>query len=240
MEKIETITQRNTSEDLVRASEILDSAFNTNDLFTDYLLGWINGNERWEIIRSYYSRFVRFAESIGGLKLWKNPEWKVVSVGTFIPHNIDSSTLQNALKISKLNFSGVCRLIMNASIRNPVQKILALKKFWELDSFTEQMRKEDMGDEPHIYAQYLWADWKNWSGIRLLLRWVKELKQAGIPIYFWTVNPDNHAMYKQLGFTDLWDKKDIKSWLAFYRFRYTPGQIDRLQWNVKTTISKIW
>lgn len=229
MENPESKTSEITSREWAQAGLILKESFENGDAYTDYVLAWISREECRTILTGYYSRFVEFANIIGGLKIWKNPEWDIVSVWTFIPHNLDQNTFKKALKSAKLNLSGISMLIMNQSIRNVSWKLMALKRFWELDSFTEKMRKEDMGDVPHVYAQYLWANWWNWYGIRLLMRWIKELKEIDIPIYFWTVSKENHDMYKRLGFTEIGEKKDAKSWLSFYRFKYTPWKLDSVK-----------
>lgn len=224
------------------AGDLLFEAFKESDAFTDYTLEWINSLDREKILRDFYQRIIRFFESINGLRIVMNSEWKVNSVWTFIPQNISDETISDAEKKSSLNTSGILKLMFNSSLlRNPYQKLRGIRRFGHLVSFTDNMHTRDMWKAPHIYAQYLWANRKDGSGIRLLLRGLKDLKDQNIPIYFWTVSKENEKMYTKLGFTPIWEESDPISGLSFWRFLYDPSKIntERSQDTTKNAVWKI-
>ena len=225
MRALESSTQSKlTQGELVEAGNILFESFKNGDQFTSYSLEWINDEDTEKIIQAYYQRIVIFFDSIDGLTMTKDWSGKVNSVGTFMSHNTTKSSIVAAEKKAKLNISGLITLMFNRSIHNPYAKLRALKRFGHLVNFTDKMRASDIWDKSHIYAQYLWANEKNWSGIRILLKGVKSLKESWIPIYFLTVSKQNHEMYGKLGFECLWEVKDPVSGLSFWRFLCDPGE----------------
>ena len=206
------------------AASILFESFKGNDAFTDYSLEWINPKDKIDIIRSFYERITVFFDAIGGLRATRDSSGEINSVGTFIPHNIDSWSIHEAEKHAKINQLALMGLIYNKSLKNIPEKIRALKRFGHLVQFTDRMRVADMERKPHVYAQYLWANERNWAGLRLLLRSLKYIKNQWVPIYFWTVSHANQKMYSKLWFRALWEIKDKTSGLSFWRFLFDPNK----------------
>ncbi len=242
MQALESSTQSKlTQGEIVEAGNILFESFKNGDQFTSYSLEWINGDDTEKIIQDYYQRIVIFFDSIDGLTMTKDWSGKVNSVGTFISHNTTKSSIATAEKNARLNIPGLITLMFNRSIHNPYAKLRALKRFGHLVNFTDKMRVSDVWGKSHIYAQYLWANGKDWSGIRLLLKFVKSLKESRIPIYFWTVSKQNYEMYWKLGFECLWEAKDPVSGLSFWRFLCDPGEsgVEVAQIDTKSAIKRV-